>query len=222
MCLPIGSLLAELGAPNSPPTATAVTDNTGDPVHRFYQMWQQADCNISNATPANPSGCMHDLVTWVATTQGWGITGQCTPAIGNTQCAPPADDEGTYQGGVAMGIYNMAAGELPILQSFAQNYAINDNYHQPIMGGTGPNSQAIFTGELRGCGRQRDADHAERRPDIEPQPDSRFEQLLYPGHLAGRGRRQHQLWWSGRLFGYYSAWNRADSKLPRTVTLQAQ
>ena len=147
-CLPIGSLLAELGEPNSPPTATAVTDNTGDPVHRFYQMWQQADCNISTATAENPSGCMHDLVTWVATTQGWGLTGQCVPTIGNTHCTAPTDDEGTYQGGVAMGIYNMAAGELPVLQSFAQKYALNDNYHQAIMGGTGPNSQAIFTGDV--------------------------------------------------------------------------
>lgn len=147
-CDPIGGLLAGLGTPNSPPTATAVTDNTGDPVHRFYQMWQQADCNINNATAENPSGCKHDLVTWVATTQGWGITGQCIPSIGNTRCTPPTDNEGTYQGGVAMGIYNMAAGDLPILQAFAQNYALNDNYHQPLMGGTGPNSQAIYTGDI--------------------------------------------------------------------------
>jgi len=143
-----GPLLEALGAPDSPPTPTTVTDNTGDPAHQFFQMWQQADCNIANATPANPSGCMHDLVTWVAITQGWGITGTCQPAIGSEQCPPPTDDEGTYQGGVGMGIYNMAAGEVPILQSFAENYALNDNYHQPIMGGTGPNSQAIFTGDV--------------------------------------------------------------------------
>ena len=143
------SPLYGLGAPDSPPTATAITDNTGDPAHRFFQMWQQADCNISKATPENPSGCMHDLVTWVAITQGWGITGECQPAVGGpTSCTPPSDDEGTYQGGVAMGIYNMAAGDLPILQSFAETYALNDNYHQPIMGGTGPNSQAIFTGDV--------------------------------------------------------------------------
>ena len=143
-----GDLLLGLGAPDSPPTAAAATDNTGDSVHRFFQMWQQADCNIANATAQNPSGCRHDLVTWVAAAQGWGITGQCEPSIDNTSCTPPMDAEGTYQGGVAIGIYNMAAGDVPILQSFAQNYAINDNYHQPIMGGTGPNSQAIFTGDV--------------------------------------------------------------------------
>jgi phospholipase C len=31
---------------------------TGDPVHRFYQMWQQADCNTAHSTRANPSGCL--------------------------------------------------------------------------------------------------------------------------------------------------------------------
>jgi phospholipase C len=143
-----GSLLYGLGAPDSPPTATAVTDNTGDPVHRFFQMWQQVDCSIANTTAQNPSGCLHDLVTWVAVTQGWGITGQCKPDESHTSCTPPTDVQGTYQGGAAMGIYNMAAGDLPILQSFAQNYALNDNYHQPIMGGTGPNSQALFTGDV--------------------------------------------------------------------------
>jgi len=143
-----GSILAGLGEPASPPTATAVIDNTGDPAHRFFQMWQQADCSTAHATALNPSGCLHDLVTWVAVTQGWGITEMCEPNESMTSCVPPTDVEGTYQGGVAMGIYNMAAGDLPILQWFAQNYALNDNYHQPIMGGTGPNSQAIFTGDV--------------------------------------------------------------------------
>jgi len=31
------------------------------PVHRFYQMFQQMDCNASYATTANPSGCRNDL-----------------------------------------------------------------------------------------------------------------------------------------------------------------
>jgi phospholipase C len=150
-CKSIGSpasLLYGLGAPDSPPTATAATDQTGDPVHRFFQMWQQADCSVAKATAQNPSGCVHDLVTWVAVTQGWGITGQCEPDENHTSCTPPADVQGTYQGGASMGIYNMAAGEVPILQWFAQNYAINDNYHQPVMGGTGPNSQFLFTGDV--------------------------------------------------------------------------
>jgi phospholipase C len=78
-------------------TPTVFTDNVGDPVHRFFQMWQQNDCRTANITAVNPSGCAHDLYAWVATTVGWQITQD-----GN----PPSDDEGTFQGGIAMGFYN--------------------------------------------------------------------------------------------------------------------
>ena len=122
-----------------PPIApTTYVNNTGDPLHFFYQMWQQNDCNIANATPTNPSGCMHDLYTWVATTVGWDIN----------MPTSPTDFESTFQGAIAMGFYNMAQGDWPVLQSLAQTYSINDNYHQPIMGGTGPNSQEIGTGDV--------------------------------------------------------------------------
>jgi phospholipase C len=47
-----------------------------------------------------------------------------------------------------MGFYNMATGDWPYFQSLAQQYAISDNYHQPIMGGTGPNSQLMLTGDV--------------------------------------------------------------------------
>jgi len=120
-------------------TPTQVFDNAGDPVHRFFTMWQQNDCDIAHASPRNPSGCLHDLYTWVAVTVGWQIT-----ADGK----PPTDDNGTFQGGIAMGFYNMATGDLPYFQSLANTYAINDNYHQFVMGGTGPNSQAIGTADM--------------------------------------------------------------------------
>jgi phospholipase C len=120
-------------------TPTQFTDNVGDPVHRFFQMWQQNDCSAANMTANNPSGCAHDLYTWVAATVGWQIT---------KDGKPPVDDQGTFQGGISMGFYNMAAGDYPYFQALAQNYAINDNYHQFIMGGTGPNSQAIGTADV--------------------------------------------------------------------------
>jgi len=85
-------------------TPTAFSDNTGDPVHRFFQMWQQNDCSRTSRSPLNPSGCLHDLYTWVATSVGWQITKD-----GN----PPTDDQGTFQGGIPMGFYNMAAGDYP-------------------------------------------------------------------------------------------------------------
>jgi phospholipase C len=116
-------------------TTTSYYNNVGDPVHRFYQMWQQADCNIANASANNPSGCDHDLYAWVAVTMGWGLQ-------------IPTTDEDTYQGGIAMGYYDMSRGDFPFFLWLAENYSIADNYHQPLMGGTGPNSQFIFTGDV--------------------------------------------------------------------------
>jgi len=113
-------------------TTTSYLNNTGDPVHRFFQMWQQADCSRASATSANPSGCEADLFPWVGTTVGAAIL------------PPPL----TFQGGVSMGFYNMAQGDFPLLQSLAGDFAINDNYHQPVMGGTGPNSQFLLTGDM--------------------------------------------------------------------------
>lgn len=117
-------------------TTTSYVNNVGDPVHRFYQMWQQSDCNMANASANNPTGCDYDLYTWVAVTEGWGLE------------PPPTTDEDTYQGGIAMGYYNMAQGDYPFFLWLAENYSIGDNYHQPLMGGTGPNSQFIFTGDV--------------------------------------------------------------------------
>jgi phospholipase C len=44
-------------------TGATLTDDdyAGSPVHRFYQMWQQLDCNAAYATAENPSGCLSDL-----------------------------------------------------------------------------------------------------------------------------------------------------------------
>ena len=44
------------------------------------------------------------------------------------------------------GFYNMAAGDAPYFRQLADNYALSDNHHQPVMGGTGANFQALATG----------------------------------------------------------------------------
>ncbi|HEX3631382.1 MAG TPA: alkaline phosphatase family protein [Casimicrobiaceae bacterium] len=94
----------------------------GDPVHRFFQMWQQVD------------GGRHDLFAWVAMTSGQGALRPGDPA------------SGTNQGGVAMGFYSMAGGDAAYFRKLARDYAIADNYHQPVMGGTGANFLALSTG----------------------------------------------------------------------------
>ncbi|MBV9442772.1 MAG: phosphoesterase, partial [Acidobacteriaceae bacterium] len=53
---------------------------TASPVHRFYQMWQQLDCNAAYGTQANPSGCQADLFPWVEVTIGAGSNGKAQPA----------------------------------------------------------------------------------------------------------------------------------------------
>lgn len=94
----------------------------GDPVHRFFQMWQQLD------------GGKKDLFTWVALTSGEGSRRRDDPS------------SGTNQGGVAMGFYSMSQGDAPYFRELAQTFAIADNYHQSVMGGTGANFVALSTG----------------------------------------------------------------------------
>jgi len=111
----------------------------GSPVHRFYQMWQQSDCSIAHASFSNPSGCLNDLYPWVETTVGAGANGIPQPA-GFT-------NETTGEGSISMGFYNVSKGDAPYLTSLARNYALADNFHQSVMGGTGANHVALGTGD---------------------------------------------------------------------------
>jgi phospholipase C len=104
---------------------------TNSPVHRFFQMWQQVDCNVDYATKDNASGCLNDLFPWVETTVGTGSNGAPIPAN--------FTDTTTGEGSAAMGFYNMAQGDAPYFKQLADEYTINDNFHQSVMGGTGAN-----------------------------------------------------------------------------------
>ena len=55
------------------------------PVHRFYQTWQQEDCNIKYATAKNPSGCKADLFPWAEVTVGAGTNGKPLPTNFNNR-----------------------------------------------------------------------------------------------------------------------------------------
>ncbi|HKV82630.1 MAG TPA: alkaline phosphatase family protein [Candidatus Sulfotelmatobacter sp.] len=129
--------------PNGPFQLTSSThpydtyDNS--PVHRFYQMWQQFDCNAANATRGNPSGCKNDLWPWVEDTIGAGSNGNPQPA-GFT-------DTSTREGSTSMGFYNMLQGDAPYFKYLADHYAMSDNFHQAVMGGTGANHVMLGTGD---------------------------------------------------------------------------
>ena len=101
--------------------------HTGDPTHRFFQMWQQID------------GGKNDLFVWVADQTG--------PGPSNPYPKPLTPGK-TLQGAVAMGFYNMAAGDAPFFKRLADQYALADNYHQPVMGGTTVNYFALATADV--------------------------------------------------------------------------
>ena len=101
------------------------------PVHRFYQMWQQMDCSAAHASAANPSGCLNDLFPWVEVTVGAGTNGKVQPANFN--------NESTHEGATSMGFYNVQQGDVPYFNQLAHEYALSDNYHQGVIGGTGAN-----------------------------------------------------------------------------------
>jgi phospholipase C len=101
---------------------------TGDPVHRFFQMWQQFDEGRS------------DLFPWVGITIGMGGEGRPLPS--------PLSDQSTRQGGVSMGFYNIGEGDAPVFKFIADNYAIADDFHQGIMGGSGASFIYLGTGDL--------------------------------------------------------------------------
>jgi|GEM_PF-78897 len=100
----------------------------GDPVHRFFQMWQQTAGTNANL----------DLYTWVAVTAGKGMD--------NAEGGITPDNPG--QGGELMAFLNMHTGDVPEWKILAKDYAMSDNYHQSILGGTGANFFAIATADV--------------------------------------------------------------------------
>jgi phospholipase C len=107
------------------------------PVHRFYQMWQQLNCSVARATPDNPSGCNGNLFSWVEVTVGAGTDGVTQPTNFSTEYSASAKTTG--EGSTALGFYNVQQGDAPYFKSLADSYAMSDNFHQSVDGGTGAN-----------------------------------------------------------------------------------
>jgi phospholipase C len=96
----------------------------GDTVHQYFQMTQQVDCAIDkeHVSHGNPTGCLHDLQSGIDT----------------TYATPPGSTP--HDTGQTMEFFNMQQGDAPLMKALADRYTISDNYHQPVMGGTGPDS----------------------------------------------------------------------------------
>ena len=101
----------------------------GDTIHQTFQMWQQNDCSMKNATRENPTGCLHDLYPFVATTNG------------TLPTQTPTD------GGQDMAFFNMNTGDAPIFKALADQYTLSDNFHQSIMGGSVTGAIGIAYGD---------------------------------------------------------------------------
>jgi phospholipase C len=105
-------------------------DYTGDMTHRFFQAAQQQDCNLANATKANPTGCTNDLFAFVMDTYARSATKQTNFSEGNE-----------------MGFYNAEQGQAPLLKQLADRFTLHDNYHQGVLGGTMANHIMIGTAD---------------------------------------------------------------------------
>jgi phospholipase C len=92
------------------------------PVHRFYQMWQQLNCSLTQATADNPSGCDAKLFSYVETTVGAGTNGATQPPLCSadgdalpcftTNYLPSVPDaQTTGEGSTALGFYNVQQGD---------------------------------------------------------------------------------------------------------------
>ena len=97
---------------------------TADTIHQYFQMYQQVDCAIDreHVSRRNPTGCLHDLQSAVTT----------------TFATPPGT--APHDTGQTMAFFNMQQGDSPLFKTLADQYTMSDNYHQPVMGGTGPDS----------------------------------------------------------------------------------
>ncbi|MFI4866814.1 MAG: alkaline phosphatase family protein [Steroidobacterales bacterium] len=153
-------------------------DYAASPVHRFYQMWQQSDCSVEHASPANPSGCRNDLYAWVEVTAGPGSNGKPQPL--------PVTNIATGEGSTALEFYNMQQGDAPYLKQLAERYTLSDNMHQSVQGGTGANhimfgfADAIWYSDGHGHPATPPANQIEN-PDPQPGTDNWYDEDGYAG-----------------------------------------
>jgi phospholipase C len=120
-------------------------DYAASPVHRFYQMWQQLDCDLSHATRKIPSGCDSQLFPWVEVTVGAGTNGDTQPSNFSIEYA--SSGKTTGEGSTSMGFYNVQQGDVPYFKWLADTYAMSDNFHQSVNGGTGANHIMLGHGD---------------------------------------------------------------------------
>ena len=79
------------------------------------------------------------------TTVGAGTNGLAQPANFSTDYLPGATTTG--EGSTALGFYNVQHGDAPYFKYLADKYAMSDNFHQSVNGGTGANHIMLGHGD---------------------------------------------------------------------------
>jgi phospholipase C len=166
-------------------TSFAYTDYSASPVHRFYQMWQQLNCSLERASRDNPSGCNGQLFSWVEVTVGAGTDGTTQPTNFSTNYAPGATTTG--EGSSALGFYNIQHGDVPYFAYLADHYAMSDNFHQSVNGGTGANHIMLGHGDAIWFSVENPRDPAHNLPATPP------ENATYATNPAGYGGVVHEI-----------------------------
>ena len=169
--------------PNAPidmrPVDLHYDDYAGNPTHRFFQMWQEIDCDAKKSSRQNPSGCQNDLFPWVEVNVGPGWNGSPKPDSFN--------DQTTHEGATAMQFLNVAKGDLPLLRAARPAvHSPSDNFHQAIQGrhGREPHHARLWQPDLLRRPRWQAGDPA-RRTDRKSQSGRRHQQLVLAGRHYG-------------------------------------
>ena len=85
----------------------------------------RAGSDASTFRATTRRGCLHDLQSAVTTTYS----------------TPPGSTP--HDTGQTMAFFPMQRGDAPLFKTLADRYSSSDNYHQPVFGGTGPDSQPL-------------------------------------------------------------------------------
>jgi phospholipase C len=179
-------------------------DYAASPVHRFYQMWQQLDCDVSHATAQYPNGCDSLLFPWVEVTVGAGTNGLTPPAGFNIEYV--SGGKTTGEGSTAMGFYNVQQGDVPYFKMLADTYAMSDNFHQSVNGGTGANhimfghGDAIYFSD--GHGRPAVPPENVDVEKSDPTEEGVVAEIENPNPLAGTNNWYTEDGYGGGGFGY--------------------
>ncbi len=134
------------------------------------------------------------MFPWVETTIGAGDNGKAQPAGFNAAS--------TGEGSTSMAFYNVQNGDAPYFKHLADTYALSDNFHQSVMGGTGANhimfgfGDAIWYSDGKGNAATPPTNQIEN-PDPQPGTNNYYDQDGYSGGSYTRLRRSEPAWRAG-------------------------